>query len=241
MAIELMFLEHRFPLEAVQGPDASEDDAPPAAALRELISRAEVDLPKHGWRHFFVDEKVAIFRAGRLEDGMEIIRFELLNGRWTPAGGDRLVKRLEIAPPPGLVRAQWWLDPKAGDQSKTRRLRVLATDPRCASGRPTGERLVPPEVVEEVDKVTISFAARPLTGSQTCPKHPPTPYIVALQEPLGTRHLIDGGIGRYASHAELATPSDASRSASFGRKHAFGNLGSCARQRMLRGARCALG
>ena len=93
-----MFLRERFPSGALTGPaDAELADTPLGEALRELLAGPSSGLPPHGWRLLQRTERVAIFGAGELASGMELVRFELLRDRWTPAGADRFVKRLEIA------------------------------------------------------------------------------------------------------------------------------------------------
>ena len=205
------FEEWTFPLEALERPpDAVNVDTEQAQALRGLIAAAGAALPMTGWRELLATELAAIFAAGVFEEGLTVAWFEWFEprmihervaershgdpeGRWISRGVRTNVTHLGVAPPPGTSRAVWWPDPAARSPRRSRRLKLLATDPHCASGRPTGDRLLPPVVEEQPDAVMISFAATRLTGSQTCPTHPPTPYTVILDAPLGTRRLLDAG------------------------------------------------
>lgn len=71
-------------------------------------------------------------------------------------------------------------------------LHLLVTERACASGRPMGDRLLGPQIVEIVDAVLIAFAAIPQGGGQDCQENPEAPVTVELASPLGERTLRDG-------------------------------------------------
>jgi hypothetical protein len=61
----------------------------------------------------------------------------------------------------------------------------------CNSGE-TGEVLTP-TVVEEEDKVVITFTVAPRPpGAASCPGNKPVPYEVTLPSAVGDRALVDG-------------------------------------------------
>jgi hypothetical protein len=181
-----------FPAAALEGPVGAEDaDTPQAEGLRELIDDPDGigELPADGWRLLYEDDSRAAFAAER--EGQMVVELRPEAGRWVFSSSSGC-HRIMLIPPEGHEPASWWLDPTGGDQSRSAELRVLASGWGCASGQPTGDRLQPPAVEEDGARVVITFTARAADGFQNCPSHPPTPYVVELDEPLGTRELLDG-------------------------------------------------
>lgn len=201
--------EWTFDSEALKGPaNAEKADTEQAAALRDLLATSVTPLPASGWRALHVSSLAATFASGDLNNGLTVAWLEWFqpsfihadrhkrpprdeSGRWLSRGTYDRVTTFRVAPPPGTVRCVWWFrtPPAAVD----REIAVFATDPTCASGRPTGDRLLPALVEESDNEIRIAFAATPLAGAQTCPSHPPTPRQVILNEPIGNRTVLDGG------------------------------------------------
>jgi hypothetical protein len=203
------FEEWTFESEALDGPaDGQDADTEQAEALRDLLATTVTPLPTSGWRALHVSPLAATFAAGQLATGLTVAWLEWFqpsflqhggddrpprddSGRWLPRGTYEPITSFRVAPPAGTTRCTWWLrtQPAATD----REIAVYATDPTCASGQPTGDRLRPPLIETNDREVRIAFAATRLAGDHTCPSHPPTPRQVVLDEPIGERTLLDGG------------------------------------------------
>ena len=185
-----------FPVAALNGAAGAEKaDTPEAEALRQVMAEPMGigPLPADGWRLLDRQDSTAIFGASE-GDALTIVTLQRESGRWAYSRSAHACQRLLVSPPDGLASAVWWPDPARPYDPKSRVLHVLATDPSCASGAPTGDRLQPPTVRATEQEVVIAFAAQPVTGGQLCPGHPPTAYRIALEEPLGDRQLLDGGV-----------------------------------------------
>lgn len=78
-----------------------------------------------------------------------------------------------------------------GDAGGTR-LIAEVTERECASGRDPGRFLHDPFVVETSRSVTLYWTSEPPTGSQDCQGNPSVERTVDLEEPLGTRTVLDG-------------------------------------------------
>jgi hypothetical protein len=89
--------------------------------------------------------------------------------------------------------ATWALAPDASIGPDTADFTAMVTEQACASGQTSAGRVIGPEVEWADDAVTVTFRVRRLAGEQTCPGNPPTPVVIALDEPLGGRTLLDGG------------------------------------------------
>lgn len=176
-------------LEAV-GEDQDDDD-PAAAALRTYIAGARpvADwIPERGYFEVLRTPDLVLW-VNRNTDGpvQGVARRDSDGWRGDVAGCQQ-----PMAVTQGTVPAAWALAEEP-DPAATQ-LAVLATAPECAGGEPTGDRLRPPQVVETVASVRITFTADPLPpGSYDCLGHPPTPAVVRLAAPLGDRTLLDGG------------------------------------------------
>lgn len=178
---------------SLNNPTGAEDAATPeAAGLRSLIKNPDGigELPRTGWRLLDRDDDRVTFGA---EDagGLTVVSLRPDGDRWVFSGSVHGCADLMVIPPEGWSSAVWWPDPdrELGDGHV---LHVLATDRNCASGMPTADRLRPPTISIADDSIAITFTARPLSGIQTCQGHPPTPYRIELDEPVGDRKLLDG-------------------------------------------------
>lgn len=185
-----------FPAAALDGPTgADRADTAEAEGLRQVMAKPMGigSLPADGWRLLDRQDSTAVFGASE-GGGHTIVTLQRDGDQWSYSRSAHACQRLLVAPPDGLVPAVWWPDPDRPYDSQSRVLHVLATDPSCASGQPTGDRLQPPTVRATGQAVVISFAAKPVIGSQLCPGHPPTAYQIDLGQPIGDRQLLDGGV-----------------------------------------------
>ncbi|MBI3748898.1 MAG: hypothetical protein HY262_08645 [Chloroflexi bacterium] len=90
--------------------------------------------------------------------------------------------------------ATWEVDPAFPITPDRTSVRVLAREIACSGGKDPSERLIAPVVIVDQDRVTILLAARILPGGHDCPGNPIVEVRVDLPEPLGGRHLHDGGV-----------------------------------------------
>jgi hypothetical protein len=96
-------------------------------------------------------------------------------------------------PPQGYGAASWTLDPAYPFSPDATDIHVLVTEWECHGDASAAGRIVK-NVQYTSDGVVVTLAVRQLSGPQTCPMPPPTPYVLVLDQPLGPRALLDGGI-----------------------------------------------
>lgn len=191
----------RFPASTFDLPaDAENGDSPEAVVLRAFL--ASVDStpggvgpfgPAEGWR--LLARSAAEVMYGRGEPPMlrGYVKLRLVGGTWRPAGyGGHCVTRPFRK---GLNVCRWGLDPAVSLPGETATaIHVIVNDSQCASGVGPDNRLREPEIEMTDESVTVLFATTTLTGMQTCPGHPAAKRVVELDEALGLRRLLDGGI-----------------------------------------------
>jgi hypothetical protein len=188
-----------FPVAALAAPPGAEAGAGPQFdALRDGLARMAADepgmLPSSGWRLVLREPTRYLFMADVSEGGAadwRHVEVALENGswRWTGGGGCnlRVVLGKELGP------AEWALDPAfAAPDAATTTLHVLVWERACASGQDATGRVAAPAIEYGADAVVVTFGVRPREGGQECPSNPPTPVVVELVEPLGSRALLDG-------------------------------------------------
>lgn len=100
---------------------------------------------------------------------------------------------LMAVPPAGYSAATWSLDPAYPYSAGTTELHILVTEWECHSFE-TAEGRIAKNVQYGDDAVIVTLAVRDLGGVQTCPGTPPTPYVVHLDQRVGGRDLLDGGV-----------------------------------------------
>lgn len=93
---------------------------------------------------------------------------------------------------PGAASVASWRPDGAVDR-RSQELPVLVNENECASGTSATGRIREPDIVYRRDAVVITIRVAVRGGSQDCQGNPDTPYVVQLEEPLGTRELLDGG------------------------------------------------
>lgn len=87
--------------------------------------------------------------------------------------------------------ASWRPDGTVNGQSL--QLPVLVNEDECASGASATGRIQQPDIQYRRDAVVITIRVAVRSGSEDCQGNPDTPYVVQLEEPIGTRELLDGG------------------------------------------------
>jgi len=95
----------------------------------------------------------------------------------------------------GLGPADWWIDPASPPLGRdATEFDVLVLERACAGGQSSEGRIAPPFVLYEPDSVVLTFGVVLTPGGARCPGHPPGSYHVRLDEPIGDRWLLDGGV-----------------------------------------------
>jgi hypothetical protein len=95
-------------------------------------------------------------------------------------------------PPQGYGAATWTLDPSAAFSPNATDLHILVGERACHGYERADGRIVQNVAYSAAD-VVVTLAVRSLQGPQACPFGPATPYTVHLNEPVGSRALLDGG------------------------------------------------
>jgi hypothetical protein len=181
-------------LFALPGNAHLEDD-PATEALRAFLASDSVEadiLPETGWYVLTrsADEVIWVAHVAGRDPGFATATVRHVDGRWQIDGFAQCHPTVVTG---GLGLATWSLDPAApspGPEASS--FIALVTERDCASGQPPGDRLLPPSIIYESNRVLVIFTLRPQSGNQDCQGNPSTPVTVELPEPLGNRQLLDG-------------------------------------------------
>ena len=100
-----------------------------------------------------------------------------------------------------VYNPMWWrLDPAGGVPGPdATQLRILVEEVECSSQSSPVGRMSDPSVQYADDSVAITVGIRSLTGDQNCQGNDEFPLTVTLREPLGSRVLVNGGMGGLVS------------------------------------------
>ncbi len=179
-----------FTLDAVEGPGGPLELPEPAGPEVEQLA-GNPDLPADGW-HRTTDDGEHVDWVWLDPTGAEpAIGISLQlgdDGTWELQAanfdcGPFLVTQDSIA--------EWWVADPAGVTPDSTEIEVLLTERACAGGQPATDRLLPPQIVVEEDRVLVAWTVTPVEGAATCQSNPPTPATLTLDEPLGDRVLLD--------------------------------------------------
>jgi hypothetical protein len=107
-------------------------------------------------------------------------------------GTDRICLELRPVPGPDQAEISPWAPVGEPDPTATA-IPIEVYAQGCASGEPATGRVAEPEIAYDDDAVVVTMRIIPPMGDQSCPSHPPTPFTLELDEPLGDRLLLDGG------------------------------------------------
>jgi hypothetical protein len=75
----------------------------------------------------------------------------------------------------------------------SREVELLVTESGCASGRTAENRIEVVDLRQDPDQIAVTLGVRPFPGGQNCQGHDATPFTLTLDEPLGSRPLLDAG------------------------------------------------
>ena len=171
----------------------------PASALRAFLA-ANPDMPASGWMMVSGSGTTVIYLAPVSNEPINnFVEVTFEPGTpgpgafgadgWRTSGYGSC--RLLAVPPAGYSPATWALDPAAPYVLGATELHVLVDEMGC-HGSQTAEGRIAQSVDYRADAVVVTLATLTREGAQTCPGTPPTPYVLHLTQPVGTRNLTDG-------------------------------------------------
>lgn len=127
------------------------------------------------------------------DEGWLVVGFAVRDGEWALDLAGECKPRVVLGG--GLGPADWWIDPASPPISRdATEFDALVLERACASGLSSEGRIAPPFSRYEPDSVVLTFGVVLKPGGGRCPGHPPSSYHVKLDEPLGDRWLLDGGV-----------------------------------------------
>lgn len=185
-----------FPHAGLHGPAVTEADDEAALAFREWFE-AEAREPlarggPEGWWVLQRSSDTAEFATGghpEEQHPYQTVVFEREGAEWRFLRGGGCTPRPFH---PGGSAASWW--PTDLVAAETSQLDIEVRERACASGESAEGRILDPVIRSDEHTVVVSVFVRPLDGDQTCPSNPATPFTLDLDEPLGDRELLDGGV-----------------------------------------------
>jgi hypothetical protein len=177
----------------LDAPPSQEDKAEAATVLSVALGeRWASHASEKEWRILArTDQRVVVARGD--PPGLVRLILERRNGGW------RTVAKGGCTTEPSWgesVTASWEVDKRFPPQASDETLHLLIAENACRSGIDPRPRLETPRVVYGEATVTIALFVRPPPGKGTftCVGPPPVPIVVELDEPLGDRELLDGGV-----------------------------------------------
>jgi hypothetical protein len=183
-----------FPAELLLRPGSAETGIDePASLLRDtvLMPIEENDFPRTGWTRIDVPPRTVLFVAPSA-NGWKVVGVELGATGWTVDQYGSCGLRPTL--PKGVNAASWWVDPAAAPLAAgATRVMALIHEQACASGRPPIGRVLDPEIVDQPDRVIVTFSVRDQPGGQDCQGNPTLAVAFELPTPIGNRPLFDGG------------------------------------------------
>lgn len=186
----------RFSPTRLNEPEVDLGTLPAGRALANFIASgtdAESLLPSSGWRVVAAEAKEASFVAPL--DGnppYAHAEAELKDGAWHIVSWGQCRPALDLQ---GANAATWRLAPGETVSSATTSFLAEVTELACASGISSADRLRPPVIAYDPERVLVIFSVLPLPGdAQECVANPASTVRVELAEPIGARQLLDGGV-----------------------------------------------
>lgn len=89
--------------------------------------------------------------------------------------------------------AVWEVLPDVDIAESALSIPILVTELACSGGATPIGRILPPQVEYRPSQIVVSIDIVPKEGFQDCVGNAPTPMLILLSEPLGSRTLVDGG------------------------------------------------
>jgi len=214
---------------ALAGPPAPLDPEDPAAAalLAYLIARTapkrssrapwkrgaaspSAPLPSlEGWRLLARSDDEVLFALHRAPALLTVGMRQGRRRSWSviAASSSRPLRAVRD----GIRASSWRPDPTHEVRPEDTVLRVLVTEQTFASGQRADGRLLTPELFADEAELVLRMFITPRPGYQSAAGHPETPARIALPQPAGARHLIDGALAQFPSPETPPAPTDESK------------------------------
>jgi hypothetical protein len=198
---------HFFSPAVLEVPDRAEEGSDPAAlALRTYLApplTAESDnMPKVGWHRVAQTATKVQFVAVSDAHVWVVGFFVGPSGDWELdlAGEcEGIVQRAN-----GFGRADWWLDPRFDAPQDTDELvQAVLQERSCASGHSPDGRVAPPSIAYFENAIVVTMSVRHRPGGQDCPGNPEFGFKLQLDQAVGGRRLLDGGVFRLVMRYSL--------------------------------------
>jgi hypothetical protein len=145
-----------------------------------------------GWRELARAEDEVLYGRGRPPHLLTVAVRRGRLGRWAPLGASN--SRPLRAVRDGVRASSWRLDPTFALDPSLTALQILVTEQTMASGTPVEDRLLTPDLYLGSDRLVLRVYVQPLEGYIGRTSRHETPVFVALPEPLGRRHVLDGAL-----------------------------------------------
>jgi hypothetical protein len=180
-------------------PGFEEEATDPAAlALRNILAQPRARVmwaaPSVGWHRVGQTATKVQFVAVAFETGKPwVVGFEARDASWqvTTQG----VCQGEARRPVGFGRADWWLDPRFGaPRDDDQLVHAVLMERSCASGRSPEGRIAPPSIAYFERAIVVTMSVRHRPGGQDCEGNPKFPFELTLDQAIGDRRLLDGGV-----------------------------------------------
>ncbi len=167
----------------------------PGKALRAFLASPEgAPFVTPSWvRVSEMADRVQFIGRRPNDEGWLVVNFVARDGNWVLDLAAECKPRVVLGG--GLGPADWWIDPAGPPLGReATEFDALVLERACAGGQSSDGRIAPPFVLYEEDTVVLTFGVVLKPGGQRCPGHPPGSYHVTLDEPIGDRWLLDGGV-----------------------------------------------
>lgn len=164
-------------------------------ALRAFLATAEgAAFGTSSWvRVSETADRVQFIGRRPNDEGWLVVAFVARDDHWQLDFAGECKPRVVLGG--GLGPADWWVDPASPPITRdATEFDALVLERACAGGQSSDGRIAPPFVLSERDSVVVTFGVVLKPGGQQCPGHPPSSYRVRLDEPIGDRWLLDGGV-----------------------------------------------
>ena len=188
--------EH-YPAKVFRRRKGAEDGRHPAnRKLKDLLRRDNSEIvpgPRNGWiRVYRKNGRAEFVHEKRSKKAYFYIDLDKGKKGWRWAGSGTGCKPLAWGPKTsgGTIELRDGHPPEPDDS----RLRVLVHEWECHGFRVPDREDVHPRIIYGEKNVVVILRIEYPQGGATCPGTPPFRYTVKLDEPLGDRALVDGGL-----------------------------------------------
>ena len=161
------------------------------------VERRALSSTLDGWRQIARTGEEALFGLGIPPDlVMAAVRKDARRGTWSRA--DKTAGRPLRATRERIRASSWRLDPTCELRADDTVLRILVTEQTYAGGKRADGRVLDPDLYEDEQELILTMFVTPLEGFLMRSPNPETAVRVALQQPVGSRELIDGAVYEYS-------------------------------------------